>query len=69
MMMHLFPDIVIVPAGKPLVDTIPLAITLRQLAPLGSGTHDPVHSLNEALTLGFFTGVNARALAEELVNL
>ncbi len=59
MLMHVFPDVVFAPAGKTLVDAVPLAILLRQQAPLGSAARDPQHGFQEKPTLGFLAGIGS----------
>jgi hypothetical protein len=39
--MHLLPDALVTPAGKPLVHAVPFAILFRQQAPLGTASRDP----------------------------
>lgn len=65
-MMHSFPDTFLAPAGKPLVDGVPVAVGLRQQAPLGAAAGHPEDSFNEASTLGLVTHVEIWTGLQEL---
>jgi hypothetical protein len=69
MLMQVFPDALVAPAGKPLVDAVPVAIPRWQLAPLGTAAHDPMNSLQEVTARLFCSRIHARTLAKKLVQL
>jgi hypothetical protein len=68
MLVHPLPYTFLTPAGKALVDAVPVAITLRQQSPLGAAAANPQHCLYEASALGFLTYVHVWAGAQELKN-
>jgi hypothetical protein len=45
---HLFPDLLVTPAGKPLRDAVPVPRARWQVTPRRTGATDPAHGLNEA---------------------
>jgi hypothetical protein len=61
MLMHLFPNTIVTPASKAFVDTVPLAILLRQQSPLSTAPGDPQHALDKAAAVGFLPNVYAWA--------
>jgi hypothetical protein len=65
-LMHSFPDTLLTPAGKPLVDGVPVAVGFRQQAPLGAATGHPEDGFDEASALGFVANVNIWTGAQEL---
>lgn len=65
-LMHFVPDILISPASKPFVDAIPVAVLLRQQAPLGPAATDPEHAFDKSATLVFLTDINVRTGLQEL---
>ncbi len=67
--MHIFPDVVLTPPGKALVDGIPLAIIFWQQAPLGSTTGNPEHRFQEAATVSFRSSVSPRMFLQECIDL
>ena len=67
-LVHFVPDVPVTPAGKALVDAIPVAIFLRQLAPLSAGAQDPVDAFDESPTISFFSGINAGILVQKLID-
>lgn len=69
MVMHIFPDLVVTPAGKALVDAVPGTIFLRQQAPLGAATRDPEHGFQEKPTVGFLACIDSGMALQEGVNL
>lgn len=62
---HLFPNAVVTPAGKPLVDAVPLAVLLWEQAPLRAAAVYPEHGFQEAAALGFVADIDARIIAQE----
>ena len=54
MLMYIFPDPVVAPAGKALVDTVPFTVLFRQEALLCSAARDPEYTFNEESAVGFF---------------
>ncbi len=66
MLMHSFPDALITPAGKPLVDAVPFAVLFGQQSPLSAAAGHPEHPLNEAAAGGFWADVYLRTITEEL---
>jgi hypothetical protein len=65
-MMHSFPDAFLAPAGKPLVDGVPVAIGLGQQSPGGAAAGHPEDSFNEAPTLGRVANVDIWTGLEKL---
>jgi hypothetical protein len=57
MLMYIFPDPVVAPASKALVDIVPFAVLFRQEAPLCSTARDPGYTFNEESAVGFFPGI------------
>jgi hypothetical protein len=64
--MHSFPDALLTPAGKPLVEGVPVAVGCRQQAPLGAATGHPEDGFAEASALGFVAHVDVWTGAQEL---
>jgi len=60
MLMHVFPDPVIAPACKALVDTIPVAVLFWQQTPLGSAAGDPQHAFQEKTAVRLLTSIGSR---------
>lgn len=60
MLMHIFPDPVIAPACKTLVDAIPVTVLIRQQAPLGSAASDPQHAFQEKTAVGLLASIGSR---------
>jgi len=58
MLMHLLPDSVVTPAGRPLVDAFPCAIRVWQQSPLGATTGNPQHAFDKAATGGFLPDID-----------
>ena len=46
-LIHLIPDIMIAPAGKTLVNRVPLPIFFGQKPPLRTAAGDPMHAFNK----------------------
>ena len=65
-MMHFVPNILISPAGKPFVDTIPVAVLLWQQSPLGAAAADPEHTFDKTAALVCLTDINLGAGPQEL---
>jgi len=65
LVVHSFPDALLTPAGKPLVDGVPTAIGFWQQAPLGAATGHPDDSFNETSAIGFGSNVKVRTGAQE----
>jgi hypothetical protein len=59
MLMHIFPDAMVAPACKTLVDAIPVAVLFRQQAPLGSAAGDPQHSFQVKTAVGLLASIGA----------
>ena len=68
MLMHIFPDIMVTPAGKAFVNTVPIAIFLRQEAPLRSAAGYPEHAFDEKTAIGFFSSVCSGMILQEGVD-
>ena len=68
-LMHIFPDVMVAPAGKPLVYCVPVAIFFGQKAPLGSAAGDPEHAFHEKATISFLPSVNAGMILQEKIEL
>src|SRR3989304_2292509 len=64
MLMHIFPDPVVAPASKALVDAIPVAVLFRQQAPLCSAAGDPKHSFQEKTTVSFLASIGSRVASQ-----
>ena len=62
MLMHIFPNPMIAPARKALVDTIPVAVLFRKQAPLGSAAGDPQHSFQEKTAVSLLAGIGSRVV-------
>ena len=58
-------DTMVTPAGKAFVDTIPVAILVRQVSPLGAGSQDPQARFQEAAALIFLAHVDSRLVAQK----
>ncbi len=59
MLKQLLPDPSLAPAGEALKDTIPVAVAVREQAPLGATAGDPMNRFNETATLEFIPDVDA----------
>ena len=68
MLMHIFPDPMIAPACKTLVDAIPVAVLSRQQTPLRSAAGDPQHAFQEQTAFSFLTSVGARVALQVRVD-
>lgn len=58
--MHILPDTMITPAGKPFVHTIPAPTRRRQKAPLRSAAHNPMHPFHKKTTACFVSNICPR---------
>jgi len=58
MLMHFVPNILITPAAKAFVDTVPVAILCWQQSPLGAAAGNPQHTFNKTTALGFLAHIN-----------
>jgi hypothetical protein len=59
MLVHAIPDALVTPARKALVDAIPVAIFLRQQAPLSTAAGHPEYAFDKATAISFLAYVNA----------
>ena len=66
MVMHPFPDAFITPAGKPLVDAVPVAVAFGQQSPLGAATGDPENPFHKPAAVRFLAHIHVRAGTQEL---
>jgi len=57
MLMHIFPYLVVAPAGKALVDAVPVAVFFGKQAPLGSAAQDPQDGFDEQSTFCFIANI------------
>ena len=55
----------VTPAGEAFVDTIPVAVLVRQVSPLGAGSQDPQARFQEAATLIFLAHVDTWLVAQK----
>ena len=67
-LMHVVPNIVVRPAGKALVDTIPGAILCWQQPPLRAATGDPQDAFDKPTALRFLTHINVGTGPQKLKN-
>jgi len=65
MLMHEFPDALVTPASKSLVDAVPIAVSFGQQAPLGTAARDPQYAFQEEAAGCFLPYVDARTIAQE----
>ena len=65
MLMQRLPDLLIAPACKALVNTVPVPLFVGQQAPLGAAAQDPEHAFQETATGRFPSNVHPRASAQE----
>ncbi len=63
--MHLFPDVMITPTSKALIDRVPVAEFLWQKAPLGATAHYPEDAFDETATFFFITYIDPWTTAQE----
>ena len=64
-LMHLLPDLVVAPAGKALVNAVPLTIFSRQQAPLTATPCDPKYALDKPAALNGITNVSAGTITQK----
>ena len=69
MLMYIFPDPVVAPAGKALVDAVPFTILFRQEAPLCSAARYPEYTFNEESAVGFFPSIGTGMTFQEGIEL
>ena len=69
MVMHPFPDTLLAPAHKPLVDTVPFAVFTWQPPPLGPATSYQKDGFDKNTAFGLLSNIDIWALIKELVNL
>ena len=69
MLMHPFPDTLVAPADKPLIDTVPPAVLGWQQPPGSSTASYPKDGFDEEATFGFLSSVNIWTLIEALIYL
>jgi hypothetical protein len=62
MLMHIFPYLVLAPAGKAFVDAVPVALVFRKQAPLGSAAQDPQDGFDELPAVCLLTSVGSGVL-------
>ena len=68
-LMHPFPDTLLTPADKSLIDAVPLAV-LGWQQPTGSSTASyPKYGFDEAAAFGLLSNIYIWALIKEAVNL
>ena len=68
-LMHIFPDVMVAPAGKTLIDRVPVAIFFGQKAPLGPTAGGPEHAFHEKTAIFFLPGVHARMFLQEKIDI
>jgi hypothetical protein len=66
MEMHPLPNAFITPAGKALINAVPIAIACWQQSPLSTATGDPEHPLDEASAGVFLAHIYVGARTQEL---
>lgn len=69
MLMHPFPDTLVAPADKPLIDTVPPAVLGWQQPPGSSTASYPKDGFDEAAAFGLLSNIEIWALLKEEVNL
>jgi hypothetical protein len=69
MLMHSLKNPFVTPAGKPLVDTVPLAVVSRKQPPLGSTSAHPKECFDEPAAITLFSEVDVRTGAKKLEDL
>ena len=69
MLMHPFPDTLVAPADKSLVDAVPLAVLGWQQPPRGSTASHPKDGFDEAKAFGLLSNIDIWALIKKEVNL
>ena len=69
MLMHIFPDLVVAPTGKTLVDAIPVTVFFGQQSPLGSAAQDPQDSFDKPPAFSFFAGICPGMVVQKCVDL
>ena len=69
MLMNPFPDTLLAPADKSLIDAVPLAVLDWQQPPGNSTASYPKHGFDEAEAFGLLSNIDIWALIEEEVNL
>ena len=57
MLMPIFPHLVVAPAGKVFVDTVPVAVFFRKQSPLGSAAQDPQDGFDEQPAVSFLASI------------
>jgi hypothetical protein len=62
---HVGPDARCTPACEAPVDTVPVTVLRRQLAPLGTGVDDPQHTCQEALARCFRPDIGPWMVAQK----
>lgn len=60
LLMHLLPDPFIRPVGEPFENRIPLTKFIRQVPPLDTRSHHPMHRIHERSTFFFVPHIDAR---------
>ena len=68
-LMHIFPDVMVAPAGKTLIDRVPVAIFFGQKAPLGPTAGGPEHAFHEKTAIFFLPGVHAWMILLEKIDI
>ena len=68
-LMHIFPDVMVAPAGKTLIDRVPVAIFFGQKAPLGPTAGGPEHAFPEKTAIFFLPDVHARMILQEKIDI
>ena len=64
-LIHILPDLMLAPAGKTLIDAVPVAIFFRQKAPLGAAAGDPEHVFDVKTASSFFPGIDPGMVLQE----
>lgn len=69
MLMHLRPYLVLTPAGKALIDCVPIALLFGKQPPLGSAAQDPQNRFHELPAFCFLSSIGSRMLLQKCVDL
>ncbi len=64
---QLVPDVALLPASEPFIDTIPFAIRVGQQAPLGPTASDPEDRFDKAAAFEFIPDVEAGTGLQERI--
>lgn len=65
MLKHIFPDLMVAPTGKALVDTVPVAEFLGKQSPLGCAAQDPQDGFDEQPAFGINACISPRMVLQK----